>query len=110
MLGIEPAANVAAVAVEMGVPSLVKFFGTVTARELVAQGKRPDLLLGNNVLAQVPRGSAEMVAAAIRTVFAQPGPVHVAEQLDTIATMLGRQFPKVERMLRDAADSIAGAY
>jgi putative transposase len=59
-----------------------------------------------NVLAQVPKGSAEMVAAAIRTVFAQPGPVHVAEQLDTIATMLGRQFPKVEQMLRDAADDI----
>jgi putative transposase len=55
-----------------------------------------------NVLAQVPKGSAEMVAAAIRTIFAQPGPVHVAEQLDTIATMLGRQFPKVEAMLRDA--------
>jgi putative transposase len=59
-----------------------------------------------NVLAQVPRGSAEMVAAAIRTIFAQPGPVHVAEQLDTIATMLGRQFPKVEAMLRDNADDI----
>jgi putative transposase len=55
-----------------------------------------------NVLAQVPKGSAEMVAAAIRTIFAQPGPQHVAEQLDTIATMLGRQFPKVEQMLRDA--------
>ena len=59
-----------------------------------------------NVLAQVPKGSAEMVAAAIRTIFAQPGPVHVAEQLDTIATMLGRQFPKVETMLRDAADDV----
>jgi transposase-like protein len=58
------------------------------------------------VLAQVPKGSAEMVAAAIRTTFAQPGPVHVAEQLDTIATMLGRQFPKVEQMLRDNADDI----
>jgi putative transposase len=59
-----------------------------------------------NVLAQVPKGSAEMVAAAIRTVFAQPGPVHVAEQLGTIAAMLGRQFPKVEAMLREAADDI----
>jgi putative transposase len=59
-----------------------------------------------NVLAAVPRGSAEMVAAAIRTIFAQPGPVHVAEQLDTIAAMLGRQFPKVEAMLREAADDI----
>jgi putative transposase len=59
-----------------------------------------------NVLAQVPKGSAEMVAAAIRTIFAQPGPVHVAEQLDTIATMLGRQFPKVEQMLRDAGADV----
>jgi len=59
-----------------------------------------------NVLAQVPKGSAEMVAAAIRTIFAQPGPVHVAEQLDTIASMLGRQFPKVEAMLRESADDV----
>ncbi len=52
-----------------------------------------------NVLAQVPKGSAEMVAAAIRTIFAQPDADHVAEQFDTIATMLGRQLPKVEQML-----------
>jgi putative transposase len=58
------------------------------------------------VLAQVPRGSAEMVAAAIRTTFAQPGEVHVREQLGTIAAMPGRQFPKVEAMLTDAADDI----
>ena len=54
VLGIEPAANVAAVAVQKGIPTLVKFFGVNTARELVAEGKRADLLLGNNVLAQVP--------------------------------------------------------
>jgi len=54
VLGIEPAANVAAVAVQKGVSTLVKFFGTETARELAASGKRADLLLGNNVLAQVP--------------------------------------------------------
>ena len=59
-----------------------------------------------NVLAQVPKGSAEMVAATIRTIFAQPGPDQVREQLDVIAGMLGRQFPKVEAMLRDAADDI----
>jgi SAM-dependent methyltransferase len=53
-LGIEPAANVAAVAVQKGVPTLVKFFGAETARELAASGKKADLLLGNNVLAQVP--------------------------------------------------------
>ena len=59
-----------------------------------------------NLLAQVPKGSAEMVAAAIRTVFAQPSPVHVRDQLEVIATMLGRQFPKVEAMLRDASDDV----
>lgn len=53
-LGIEPAANVAKVAEEKGVPTLVKFFGVETARELVKQGRMADLLLGNNVLAQVP--------------------------------------------------------
>ena len=59
-----------------------------------------------NVLAQVPKGHAEMVAAAIRTIFAQPDAGHVRDQLDVIAGMLGRQFPKVEAMLRDAADDL----
>ena len=59
-----------------------------------------------NVLAQVPKVSAEMVAAAIRTIFAQPDATHVRDQLDVIATMLGRQFPKVEAMLREAADDL----
>jgi putative transposase len=59
-----------------------------------------------NVLAKVPRGSAEMVAAAIRTVFAQPDAAAVADQLDSIAGKLGRQFPAVETMLREAAVDI----
>jgi putative transposase len=59
-----------------------------------------------NVLAQVPKGSAEMVAAAIRTIFAQPDAAHVREQLGVIAGMLGRQSPKVEAMLRDAATDL----
>src|SRR5205085_4995062 len=54
VLGIEPAANVAKVAVEKGVPSLVRFFGTQLAKQLAAQGQCADLVLGNNVLAQVP--------------------------------------------------------
>jgi hypothetical protein len=53
-LGIEPAGNVAAAAEKKGVTTLVRFFGTELARELAAQGKKADLLLGNNVLAQVP--------------------------------------------------------
>ncbi len=54
VLGIEPAANVAKVAVEKGIPTLVKFFGVETAKELAAEGRQADLIAGNNVLAQVP--------------------------------------------------------
>lgn len=54
VLGIEPAANVAQVAEEKGIPSLVKFFNEETAKEVVESGKQADLLLGNNVLAHVP--------------------------------------------------------
>jgi transposase-like protein len=59
-----------------------------------------------NVLARVPKGNAEMVAAAIRTIFAQPDAEHVHAQFDVIAGMLGRQFPAVEAMLRDAKDDL----
>ena len=59
-----------------------------------------------NVLARVPKGNAEMVAAAIRTIFAQPDAEHVRSQHDVIAGMLGRQFPAVETMLRDAAEDL----
>jgi len=52
-LGIEPAANVAQAAIAKGVPTLVKFFGRETARTLVAEDQQADLLIGNNVLAQV---------------------------------------------------------
>jgi SAM-dependent methyltransferase len=54
VLGIEPAANVAKAAVEKGVPTLVRFFGTQLARELAAEGRTADIVVGNNVLAQVP--------------------------------------------------------
>lgn len=53
-LGVEPAANVAAVALERGIPTMVEFFGVTTAQALVAGGKRADLIIGNNVLAHVP--------------------------------------------------------
>jgi SAM-dependent methyltransferase len=54
VLGIEPAANVAKVAVEKGVPTLVEFFGTQLANKLAGEGRRADLIAGNNVVAQVP--------------------------------------------------------
>lgn len=53
VLGVEPAANVAACAIERGIPTVVEFFGYETARSLLARG-RADLLVGNNVLAHVP--------------------------------------------------------
>lgn len=53
VLGIEPAANVARVALQKGIPTLVEFFGVETARTLVPDS-RADLLVGNNVLAHVP--------------------------------------------------------
>lgn len=55
------------------------------------------------MLAQVPKGSTEMVAATIRTIFAQSGPAQVREQLGVIAGMLGPPVPRVEAMLHDAA-------
>ena len=54
VLGVEPAANVAEAAVKRGVPTLVEFFNLETARRLVAERGGADLLIGNNVLAQVP--------------------------------------------------------
>ena len=54
VLGIEPAANVAEAAVKKGVSTLVRFFGTEVANELASKGQAADLVLGNNVLAQVP--------------------------------------------------------
>jgi SAM-dependent methyltransferase len=53
-LGVEPAANVAAAATRLGVPTVVKFFGLNTADELLTQYGPADLIIGNNVLAHVP--------------------------------------------------------
>ncbi len=54
VLGVEPAANVAKVAAERGVPSEVAFFGVQTATRLLAEGHAADLTAANNVLAHVP--------------------------------------------------------
>jgi SAM-dependent methyltransferase len=53
VLGVEPAGNVAAAAIAKGVPSTTRLFGLETAQELLAGGHHPDLIVGNNVLAQV---------------------------------------------------------
>jgi len=53
-LGVEPAANVAAAARELGIETVVEFFGRELAARLVADGRRADLLVANNVMAHVP--------------------------------------------------------
>jgi len=59
-----------------------------------------------NVLGKVPKGHADMVAAAIRTIFAQPTGPLVREQVEVIAVMLEPQLPAVAAMLRDAKEEI----
>lgn len=53
-LGVEPAANIAKVAVEKGIATLVDFFGEKTARSIVSSHGKADLILGNNVFAHAP--------------------------------------------------------
>ncbi len=59
-----------------------------------------------NLLAKVPRASTEMVAAAVRTIFAQPDAAAVGKQFDRVATMLETQFPEVATSLRDAREDL----
>jgi SAM-dependent methyltransferase len=67
--GIEPAANVAAAAREKNIPTIVEFFGKDLARRLFSEGKRADLIIGNNVLAQVPELNDFVAGMAL---FLQP--------------------------------------
>jgi SAM-dependent methyltransferase len=85
VLGIDPAANVARAAEERGVPTLVEFFGVELAARLASEGRRADLVLGNNVLAQVPdlndfvAGVSILLAPGGTTTFEFP---HLARLLD----------------------------
>jgi len=54
VLGVEPAGNVAEVAKKRGIPTLIEFFGVETANKMKSDGTLADLIIGNNVLAQVP--------------------------------------------------------
>ena len=79
--------------------SCVRFRGKAGEERLAATFLR-------NVLARIPKGSAEMVAAAIRTVFAQPDRAAVREQLEVIAERLEPRFPAVATMLREAREEL----
>jgi transposase-like protein len=59
-----------------------------------------------NVLARVPKASAQMVAAAVRTIFAQPDAIHVRSQLAEVTRMLAPQFPEVATMLERASEDL----
>ncbi|MCW2751873.1 MAG: transposase, partial [Aeromicrobium sp.] len=59
-----------------------------------------------NVLAVVPKGTQEMVASIIRTIFAQPDTEHVRNQFDEVSRMLARSHPKVAGMLDDAKEDL----
>lgn len=90
--GIEPAANVARAAVEKGVPTLVRFFGRDTARELLTMGKQADLLVANNVLAHVPE--LNDFVAGVKLVLA-PGGVATFEFPHLLRLMKGNQFDTI---------------
>jgi hypothetical protein len=85
-LGVEPAVNVARVAEQQGVPTLVKFFGCGAALEMVANGQVADLIIGNNVLAQVP--DINDFVAGIRILLKPEG----------VATL---EFPHLVRLMHE---------
>src|SRR5689334_18549439 len=91
-LGVEPAANVSAAAVKKGVPTLVKFFGADTAREMTAAGQSADLLLGNNVLAQVPDLNDFVRGMKL---LLKPHGVVTVEFPHLMRTMQGNQFDQI---------------
>ena len=86
VLGIEPARNVAAVAEEKGVPTMKEFFNKTLASRLVAEGKRADLLIANNVLAHVP--DLNHFVEGLRAVLKPEG-------------VLTIEFPHVLRLIRE---------
>jgi len=84
ILGVEPAANVAKVANEKGIPTRVQFFGRQEAALMVAEGIRADLLVGNNVLAHVP--DLNDFIAGVKLLLAPGG-------------VISMEFPHVEKLM-----------
>ncbi|MBK8047651.1 MAG: methyltransferase domain-containing protein [Anaerolineales bacterium] len=91
-LGIEPAANVAKVAIEKGVPTRVEFFGVACAQQLVKEGIHADLIAGNNVLAQVP--DLNDFVAGLQVLLAPKGVVTL-EFPHLMRLMEGNQFDTI---------------
>jgi SAM-dependent methyltransferase len=92
VIGIDPAANVASEAESRGVQTLVTFFGADTARELAETGLQADLVLGNNVLAQVPNLNSFIKGIGI---ILKPNGVCTIEFPHLLKTMVGNQFDQI---------------
>jgi SAM-dependent methyltransferase len=90
--GIDPAANVAAVARERGVPTTAEFFGETTARAFAETYGQPCLLVGNNVLAHVP--DINDFVAGMRVLLA-PGGVITLEFPHLLQLMKNNQFDTI---------------
>lgn len=86
VVGVEPAANVAEAARRKNIPTLVEFFGSRLADRLVSQGCRADLIIGNNVLAQVP--DLNDFAAGMARLLAPEG-------------LITLEFPHLERLIAE---------
>ncbi|MBV8171287.1 MAG: class I SAM-dependent methyltransferase [Candidatus Eremiobacteraeota bacterium] len=84
VLGVEPAANVAQVAVERGVPTVVEFLNAASGQRLRERGTAADLLVANNVLAHVP--DLDGFVAGLAALLKPQG-------------LLTLEFPHVARML-----------
>ena len=92
VLGIEPAVNVAKEATKKGIPTLVRFFGQEMAQEMVRDGTQADLIVGNNVLAQVPDICS--FVAGMKTLLAPAG-VITLEFPHLMRLMEGNQFDTI---------------
>ena len=92
VLGVEPARNVARAALEAGIPTVTKFFGVATARELVSDGMGADLLIGNNVLAHVP--ALNDFVAGLKVAL-KPGGLVTMEFPHLLRLMAHREFDTV---------------
>jgi len=92
VLGIEPAVNVAREATQKGIPTLVKFFGQELAAEMVHEGTEADLIVGNNVLAQVPDVCS--FVAGMKTLL-KPQGVITLEFPHLMRLMEGNQFDTI---------------
>jgi SAM-dependent methyltransferase len=92
VLGVEPAQNVAAAAVERGVRTIAEFFGTEAAERLVTEGSSADLIIANNVLAQVP--DLNDFVAGMKRLLA-PGGALTIEVPHLIRLIEGNQFDTI---------------